>query len=167
MAANREAQEKLRSEIAETIKEKGAINYDTLSEMPYLDQVANETLRMYSPAAFISRKCTEPIELIAAKDKLVKIEEDISLIIPVQSIHNDEEYYKNPEKFDPDRFSPENGGMKLYRDKGVFLPFGDGPRICLGKNKVQWLEICSGNARILFSPPQEWDLLYANLRQQL
>lgn len=136
MAANKKAQEKLRSEIAEKIAENGGINYDILVEMPYLDQVANETLRMYPPAAFLSRKCTEPTELIAAKEKVVQIEKDISVVIPVYSIHHDEEYYKNPEMFDPERFAPENGGVKSYRDKGVFLPFGDGPRICLGKNKL-------------------------------
>lgn len=32
----------------------------------------------------------------------------------------------------PERFNPENGGIKAFRDKGVLLPFGDGPRICLG-----------------------------------
>lgn len=103
--------------------------------MTYLEQVVNETLRIYSPAAFLARKCTIPTELIAAKEKVVKIDKDMALIVPVHSLHNDEQYYKNPEKFDPDRFSPENGGVKSYRDRGVYMPFGDGPRICLGENK--------------------------------
>uniref|UniRef100_A0A1B0D379 Uncharacterized protein n=1 Tax=Phlebotomus papatasi TaxID=29031 RepID=A0A1B0D379_PHLPP len=41
--------------------------------------------------------------------------------------------FNNPEEFDPERFSPEKGGTKLYRDKGVFIPFSDGPRACLGQ----------------------------------
>lgn len=44
----------------------------------------------------------------------------------------DPEYYPNPTKFDPDRFSPENGGIKSFIDRGLFLPFGIGPRICPG-----------------------------------
>lgn len=44
----------------------------------------------------------------------------------------DPEYYPDPKKFDPDRFSPENGGAKSFIERGVFLPFGIGPRICPG-----------------------------------
>lgn len=54
------------------------------------------------------------------------------IIIPVYSLHMDPEYYPDPEKFDPDRFSPENGGAKAYMERGIFMPFGQGPRICPG-----------------------------------
>lgn len=53
---------------------------------------------------------------------------DSTIIIPVLGIHRDAKYYPNPEKFDPDRFSPEN---KLQTE-GLFLGFGDGPRNCIG-----------------------------------
>lgn len=42
------------------------------------------------------------------------------------------EFYSEPEKFIPERFNPEHGGVKAFKEKGVLLPFGDGPRICLG-----------------------------------
>lgn len=42
------------------------------------------------------------------------------------------EYYNDPEEFIPERFDQEHGGLKAFIDKGVLLPFGDGPRICLG-----------------------------------
>lgn len=41
-------------------------------------------------------------------------------------------YYSDPVKFKPERFDAEHGGIKAFRDKCVFLPFGDGPRMCLG-----------------------------------
>ena len=54
------------------------------------------------------------------------------IYIPLLSIHLDPEYYEDPLQFNPDRFSIENGGAKKYKDQGVFFPFGDGPRICVG-----------------------------------
>lgn len=45
------------------------------------------------------------------------------------SIHNDPKYYPNPEVFDPERFTTEE---KDKRPNGTFLPFGDGPRHCIG-----------------------------------
>ena len=46
------------------------------------------------------------------------------------------EYYTNPNEFIPERFDPENGGIKAFKDRGVLAPFGDGPRICLVSNKL-------------------------------
>lgn len=52
-------------------------------------------------------------------------------MIPVYSLHRDENYYPDPEKFDPTRFSPENKSVKTIVDM-PYLPFGEGPRNCIG-----------------------------------
>jgi cytochrome P450 len=58
------------------------------------------------------------------------------------SIHFDfasSEFYPHPEKFIPERFNAECGGVKDFKDKGVLLPFGDGPRACLGQKFAMML----------------------------
>jgi cytochrome P450 len=99
--------------------------------MPYLDQVFSEALRMHSPVTFTSRLCTEATEL-NFEGHNVAIEKDMNVYIPIHQIHYDPEYYPNPEEFKPERFDPENGGLKVFKDKCVYLPFSDGPRMCLG-----------------------------------
>lgn len=47
------------------------------------------------------------------------------------------EYFHDPETFIPERFNVEHGGVKAFKDRGVFLPFGDGPRMCLGMRFAQ------------------------------
>lgn len=85
------------------------------------------------PAQLIAKKlCTEPIVLTNKNGTKVQLKRNDLIQIPLYCFHHDEKYFPNPNEFIPDRFSPENGGTKKYRDMGVFLPFGDGPRICLG-----------------------------------
>lgn len=42
------------------------------------------------------------------------------------------DYFTDPDTFNPDRFNPEHGGVKAFKDRCVLIPFGDGPRICSG-----------------------------------
>lgn len=51
-------------------------------------------------------------------------------MIPAHELHYDSEFYPDPQKFDPDRFSTEN--MKT-RNAFSWLPFGEGPRVCIGR----------------------------------
>lgn len=61
--------------------------------------------------------------------KPVQIDKSTAVIIPVYGIHHDEKNFPNPENFDPERFNDENvNNIARY----TFLPFGEGPRICLG-----------------------------------
>ena len=90
-----------------------------------------ESLRMHPPVTFTARVCNDPIEIEGLKDHKVLVEKGISVTIPILELHYDPEYYENPEKFYPERF--DAGGVKTFMEKGVFLPFGNGPRICLGE----------------------------------
>lgn len=57
------------------------------------------------------------------------IEKDTFVLVPTYSIHKDPEYYPQPEIFDPERFSEE---QTKARHPCAYLPFGDGPRNCIG-----------------------------------
>ncbi|CAD7092568.1 unnamed protein product [Hermetia illucens] len=118
LAQNESVQQKLRDEINKTIEEN--------------DQCINECLRLRSPSISVNRMCSNTCELMSSKEKPIKIEKGTTVVLPYYALHHDPEYYPNPEAFIPERFSPENGGIKKYKEMGVFFPFGDGPRICLG-----------------------------------
>ena len=60
----------------------------------------------------------------------MRVEKGTAIQIPVYALHRDPKYYPDPESFNPENFSEEN---KKKRHKYVYLPFGEGPRICLGE----------------------------------
>lgn len=81
------------------------------------------------------------------KGKSVVIEKGMNVFIPLYQFQRDAEYYPMPLEFKPERFDAEHGGVKAFKDKGVFLTFGDGPRVCLGmkfatmQSKVAIIEV--------------------------
>lgn len=87
-----------------------------------------ETLRLYGSAHVLSRICTESYKV---PDSDLTIEKGMKVIIPLFSLHHDQEYYPDPYEFKPDRFTPEE--IKK-RHPCVFMPFGEGPRNCIGKS---------------------------------
>lgn len=85
-----------------------------------------ESLRKYPPAPFITRECVEDYKV---PNTDVTIEKGIVVLIPVQNIHYNGDIYENPEVFDPERFNAKN---KQGRHQYAHIPFGEGPRICIG-----------------------------------
>lgn len=131
LASSPEIQSRLREEIRNLQASKGGITYDNIGDMTYLDQVFIETMRLHPITAVLSKRCTEDTVLVGSKDRKIRVVAGTSIIIPF-CVQMDSQYYDEPDKFNPDRFSPENGGSKPYRERGVYFPFGEGPRMCLG-----------------------------------
>lgn len=71
--------------------------------------------------------------VIPASDKHpeIRLEKGDVVFIPIVGLHSDPDYFPNPEKFDPERFSAENKGNI---PPNVYLPFGMGPRGCIGQH---------------------------------
>lgn len=131
LAQNPGCQQKLREEISRECD--AVFDYDTISNLMYLDQVFNETLRISVPGFGISKVCTESIEFNNYNGKPVTIEPGTIVHIPIYSIHNDTELHPNPGRFEPERFDADRcPDLKTLRDEGIFFPFGHGPRICMG-----------------------------------
>ncbi|KAL7026326.1 hypothetical protein ACKWTF_013859 [Chironomus riparius] len=127
LALNPDIQDRLREEIMTGIEENdGILPYDILFGFKYLDMIVNEGLRKYPPIPTTMRKTNK--EYPIPNTKLVIPE---GVIIPVNSFsfQRDPEYFSDPEKFDPERFNEENiKKIKPFTN----IPFGEGPRICLG-----------------------------------
>ncbi|XP_063915591.1 probable cytochrome P450 6a14 [Zophobas morio] len=127
LATSPDVQEKLREEINTVLdKHNNKLTYDGLMEMTYMDKVLNETLRKHPPVPMLNRRCTKNYTIPGTS---IVIKKGIDIVIPVLGLHTDPEYYPNPEKFDPERFSEE---LKHSRPAYTWIPFGEGPRICIG-----------------------------------
>ncbi|KAG8302117.1 probable cytochrome P450 6a14 [Homalodisca vitripennis] len=127
LACNSRIQDKLSWEVEEVLhRYEGDINYEALLEMTYMDQVISETLRRYPVFSQLSRECTHEYKFPNSR---LEIDKDVGIVIPVYSLHHDPKYFPDPYTFDPDRFSPENCRT---RHPYVYLPFGEGPRMCIG-----------------------------------
>ena len=75
----------------------------------------------------LMRKCLKPYGIPGTDTVL---EKGITVVIPVVALHHDPKYYPEPDRFDPERFNEEE---RQKRHHYVYLPFGEGPRICIGK----------------------------------
>lgn len=133
IARSKRVQEKMRQEIVEA-EEKAPLTMESIADLPYLDQVIHEALRLNSPVMALAKKCVTDCELALDDDgkNVVKITAGTAVAIPVYDIHRDADNYKDPLEFIPERFDAEHGGVKAAREEGKLLMFGDGPRICLG-----------------------------------
>lgn len=127
LARHPEIQQKAREEVKTTLKKhNGELTYDCVMEMSYLGRVIDETLRVYPPVPFLQRECNKDYPIPGTDLVLPK---GVVAIIPALGLHRDPEHYPNPSKFDPDRFLEEE---KAKRHHYSYLPFGEGPRNCIG-----------------------------------
>lgn len=97
--------------------------------MRYVTQVISESMRLFPPAWFIDRVALDDDEI---NGETVAKGEIIALY--TYGLHRSPDYWSEPDRFDPDRFSAEN---KHKITANTFLPFGKGPRLCIGAQFAQ------------------------------
>lgn len=122
---NPEVLQKLRNEIDQKLGDSKA-GFEKLREMTYASQVIKESMRLYPPAWIMDRVALNDDEIMG-----YKIPKGAMINCFIYGAHHSEKYWPDAEKFDPDRFEPEN--VKA-RPNFTYFPFGGGPRLCIGQN---------------------------------
>ncbi|XP_034831585.1 cytochrome P450 6B7-like [Maniola hyperantus] len=126
LAFNSDHQKKVQEEIDRVLlKHNNKITYDAINEMHYLEKAFYEAMRMYPAVGFLMRKCTT--QNYTFPEIGLTIDEGVNVIIPIQALHRDEKYFHEPNVYNPDRFTSAQDLKTNY-----FLPFGEGPRACIG-----------------------------------
>ncbi|TGM97457.1 cytochrome P450 [Leptospira dzoumogneensis] len=115
--------EKVREEANRVLGDKTPTLED-VQKLTYTRKVLDEVLRLYPPAWVIERTAMGP-DNIGGYD----VETGTNISICIFNIHRNPDFWENPDKFDPDRFDEERSAD---RPKYAYLPFGGGPRICIG-----------------------------------
>lgn len=99
-----------------------AATAEDLAALPLIRRIVDEALRLYPPAAFLSRTAQKPDRLLGRE-----VRPGDTVILPIYAIHRHHAQWKNPDAFDPERFSDPKA-----INRHAYLPFGDGPRVCIG-----------------------------------
>ncbi|XP_077276291.1 putative cytochrome P450 6a13 [Temnothorax americanus] len=127
LALNQKVQDNLRQEIDEMYAKHGEnLTYDDIKKMDYLDKVFKETLRKYPPVTVLMRQSMSSYTFDGTK---VSVPKNQRIWIPAYAIQRDPSIYPKPDVFDPERFNEE---AVRSRHPMAYLPFGDGPRNCIG-----------------------------------
>lgn len=133
LCRNPEVQSKLYEEVSAVEQELQGkpLNYNMLAKMKYMDLVISELLRMWPPAFSLDRQCGKDIDMYDENRQLLaKFRKGDIIQIPIIALHRDPIYFPEPELFKPERFLDENkANIKPF----TYLPFGVGPRSCIGK----------------------------------
>ena len=155
-------QERARAQVTARLQGRVA-EADDLPHMPFIEQVLEEAMRLYPPVGLLARNVLKEDELCGR----VMRPNDI-LFLPIWALHRHELLWEQPERFDPDRFDRELGPK---RDKYQYLPFGAGPRVCVGADFAMMqagiiLATLIGRFRFRPSEPQPHPVMTMTVRPE-
>ncbi len=150
LSQNPEAESKLHAELDAVLGTGAHQRLPTLADYPalrYTEQVFAESMRLYPPAWAMGRMSTRPVRLGP-----YAIPSGAHFFFSQYIMGRDPQYFPDPLRFDPDRFTPEN---KARRAKYTYFPFGGGSRQCIGES-FAWMEGVFSIATIA----QRWRMVY-------
>ena len=116
-------QDAARAEAQAVLGDRAATAAD-VPALPLIRRIVDEALRMYPPAAFLARTAREADMLMGRE-----VRPGDTVILPIYALHRHHALWPDPDRFDPGRFADARA-----IDRFAYLPFGDGPRVCIGAN---------------------------------
>ncbi|KAM4720630.1 LOW QUALITY PROTEIN: cytochrome P450 4B1-like [Rhinophrynus dorsalis] len=126
MSKHPEHQQKCREEIREVLGNRQTMEWEDIGRIPYTTMCIKESLRLYPPVPSVSRELVKPVTFYDGRSLPAGTRVTLQMYI-----HRNPSVWKDPEVFDPLRFSPENSSK---RHSHAFVPFAAGPRNCIGQN---------------------------------
>ena len=121
----KDIQDRIRAEVQDLFEKENTLDYNTVNNLPFLDSVVYETLRMFPPiTGAVTRQSSTDY-----KYKNMVIPANTSICIPIYFLHYDPEFWTDPNTFDPMRFY---GSKKSLSSTPNFQAFGFGARNCIG-----------------------------------
>ncbi len=147
LSQNPECERRLHQELDAVLGGRAAQASD-LPALRYTEMVVTEAMRLYPPAWAIGRMSIEPFDLGG-----VEIARGSILIASPYVTHRDPRWFPDPERFDPDRWTP---AAREARPRFSYFPFGGGARVCIGE-RFAWME----GVLVLATLAQEWRLRLA------
>lgn len=144
LSRHQDIQEKVLEELKSEMGDSLELSLDKLNQLKYLEWVIKEGMRLYPPVPNISRTIPQEVKLVTQD---LTIPEGCSIVMSPYMTHRNPEFFPEPEKFDPERFQPENcAGRHPY----AYIPFSAGPRNCIGQ-KFAMLEMKSVIAKVIWN----------------
>jgi cytochrome P450 len=130
VSQNPDVESKLHEEIDRVLGGRSP-GFDDLGSLPYTRMVFAESMRLYPPAWAIGRRALDPFEV-----RGYTIPKRAVVLMSQYIVHRLPEYFPDPERFDPERWTPE---AQASRPKFSYFPFGGGTRVCIGE-QFAWME---------------------------
>lgn len=127
LAKNPKEQERAIEEVdAYLLKNNNKLDYNCVTDLPYLNACLDETLRLYPVLSLLTRELVRDYKMPSG----LHLDKGVRIHLPIYHMHHNPENFPEPEQFRPERFNSENKHLiKPY----TYMPFGEGPRICIGK----------------------------------
>jgi cytochrome P450 len=125
LAQHPQVRTQLRAELDRVLQGR-AVTFEDLPQLSYANWVIKETMRLYPTVTDVSREATEDCEIGG-----FQVPKGTTLVMSQWVMHHNGRYFTEPEEFNPDRWAND---FEKQLPRGVYFPFGDGPRICIGSS---------------------------------